>query len=309
FTDSRRLGLTPALTLGNLHTATPDVRDNHDMPGPTEPSDLHLTSPTISSAGRVACVACRSRRIRCSHEGLANESTALSPKVIACTECRRKKTTCAHRVLAGSENTASLLSSLSLESKDGSVSSSTGAQKKGTLLPDAGSSALRLPTGESRGGPPRGPLMSWRTEFVPRDSEDTLYLEEDPPTSDDENPSVGKQIDRLLDSITKQQKELRTVKQNRPMLYVYLGPGAGQADVEKPLRLQDMIRRQVDRNQSEFQQASCGSPTAATEQAVEGSQQEEKSKDTDNLFRLEINGEYGYDLVAGTAHRRHSHRK
>ncbi|KAK5720484.1 hypothetical protein LTR17_014960 [Elasticomyces elasticus] len=289
--------LSPELSLGNLHTATPAVCDTLEACGLADTSKKGSASLAIPSPHRIACDVCRSRRIRCSHK--------------SCTECRKKGVACVHHVTAENANLASLFPNLSLESKNGSVSSSTGAQEKSTLLLDAGSSALSLPTGESRGGAQRGPLMRRRTEFVPRDSEGKLYLEEDPPTSDNENSCVGKEIDRLLDSVTKQQKKQRTVKQDRPMLYVYLGPGAGQEDdTEKPLRLQDMIRRQVDQDESEIQQACCGSPAAATEQVVKGTQQEEKSKDTvsvhDNL--VWINSEEGYDLVTGSAHRRHIHR-
>ncbi|KAK4903477.1 hypothetical protein LTR27_000408 [Elasticomyces elasticus] len=300
--SDKNSGLTPELSLGSpthARAAAQAVCDNHDMPAPPEASNSQPAIPLIASTGRVACAVCRSRRVRC------------SLKFIPCTECRKRKISCAHRVTTGSENTASLLSSLSLESKDGSVSSSTGAQEGSTLLPDAGSSEPRFPAGDSRVEMKRGPLMRRRTKYVPRDSEGTLYLEEDPPISDDENPCAMKEVDRLLDSVTKQQKGKRTVKQDQPMLYVYLGPGAGQEDdTEKPLRLQDMIRRQVDQDESEIQQACCGSPTAATEQVVKGAQQEEKSKDTvsvhDNL--VWINSEEGYDLVTGSAHRRHIHR-
>ncbi|KAK5684103.1 hypothetical protein LTS10_003967 [Elasticomyces elasticus] len=290
--------LSPELLLGNLaHTKASGGNDA--LPTSIKPSNSQTASPPTLSTGRLACEACRSRRIRCSH------------KVITCTECRQKNIRCVHHVTAEDANSAAPYSGLSLKSKNGSVFSSTGAQEKSTLLPDAGSSALRLPTGEPRVGMTRGPLMRKRNIFVPRDFEDRLYLEEDPPTSDDENPCVGKKIDRLLDSVAKQRKEQHTVKQHRPMLYVYLGPGAGQEDdTEKPLRLQDMIRRQVDQDESEIQQACCGSPTAATEQVVKETQQEEKSKDTvsvhDNL--VWINSEEGYDLVTSSAHRRHIHR-
>ncbi|KAK5721251.1 hypothetical protein LTR17_014713 [Elasticomyces elasticus] len=150
-----------------------------------------------------------------------------------------------------------------------------------TLLPDAESSALRLPT------------------------EGTLYLEEDPPTSDDENPCVGKEVDRLLSSVTKQQKGQRTVKQDQPMLYVYLGSGSGQVDDrEKPLKLKDMIKRQVDQHESKVDEGStshlCDRTASTNEAKVSGGQQEERSNRDpmhDNWFK--VNGdEKGYDLTA-----------
>ncbi|KAK5682365.1 hypothetical protein LTS10_005492 [Elasticomyces elasticus] len=57
-----------------------------------------------------------------------------------------------------------------------------------------------------------------------KDAEETVYLQDDPMSSegDDEKLRAGKEIDKLLDSVKKQQK---TMKENKPMLYVYLGPG------------------------------------------------------------------------------------
>ncbi|KAK3661062.1 hypothetical protein LTR22_007688 [Elasticomyces elasticus] len=58
-----------------------------------------------------------------------------------------------------------------------------------------------------------------------KDAEKTLYLEDDPMSSegDDEKQRAGKQMDKLIDSVKKQQQQ--TMKENKPMLYVYLGPG------------------------------------------------------------------------------------
>ncbi|KAK5733966.1 hypothetical protein LTR17_009237 [Elasticomyces elasticus] len=57
-----------------------------------------------------------------------------------------------------------------------------------------------------------------------KDAEKTLYLEDDPMSSegDDEKQRAGKQMDKIIDGVKKQQK---TMKENKPMLYVYLGPG------------------------------------------------------------------------------------
>ncbi|KAK3632746.1 hypothetical protein LTR56_007149 [Elasticomyces elasticus] len=269
-------GLTPELSLCSLphaRAAAQAVCDNHDMPAPTEASNSQPAIPLIPALGRVACAVCRSRRIRCSH------------KFIPCAECRERKISCAHRVTTESEKTAALLSSLSLESKNSAAFSSTSAQEESHLLPDAGSSGPRLPADDSRVGMERGPLMRRRAMFIPRDSEGTLYLESGPPTSsDDEDPKVraGKEMDRLLDSVAKQRKEQR----NRPMLYVYLGPGTGQADDrEKPLRLQDMIRRQVDQHESKVDEGWTShlcDRTVATNEA-----------------KFKANGdEKGYDLTA-----------
>ncbi|KAK4954894.1 hypothetical protein LTR10_007086 [Elasticomyces elasticus] len=233
--SDKNSGLTSELTLGNLHTATQAVCDDtHKGCGSADTSKKDPASLPLSSPRRIACDVRRRRRIRCSHK--------------SCTECRERNISCAHPVAAESENTVALFSSLSFESKNSVAFSSTSAQE--AFLPDAGSSEPRFPAGDLRVEMETGPLMRRRTMFIPRDSEGTLYLESGPSTSsDDEDPRIraGKEMDRLLDSVAKQRKEQR----NRPMLYVYLGPGTGQADDrEKPLRLQDMIRRQVDQHES-----------------------------------------------------------
>ncbi|KAK4901219.1 hypothetical protein LTR27_001776 [Elasticomyces elasticus] len=92
-----------------------------------------------------------------------------------------------------------------------------------------------------------------------KDAEKTLYLEDDPMSSegDDEKQRAGKQMDKLIDGVKKQQK---TMKENKPMLYVYLGPGKQEKKDEgsKKARLEEVededeavrkaAQRRVERN-------------------------------------------------------------
>ncbi|KAK5725752.1 hypothetical protein LTR15_003942 [Elasticomyces elasticus] len=292
--SGKNSGLTSERTLGNLHAATQAVCDDtHKGCGSADTSKKDPASLALSSPRRIACDVCRRRRIRCSHK--------------SCTECRERDISCAHHVAAESENTVALLSSLSLESKNSVAFSSTSAQEESTFLPDAGSSEPTFPAGDSRVGMTSVPLMRRRAMFVPRDSEGTLYLESGPQTSSDDGDPIiraGKEMDRLLDSVAKQRKEQRRAKQDRPMLYLYLGPGAGQANVEKPLRLQDMIRRQVDRNESKVDEGSTShlcDRTVATNEAKAGKVQQEERSNTDPMHDnwFKCNGyEKGYDLTA-----------
>ncbi|KAK3621530.1 hypothetical protein LTR56_022771 [Elasticomyces elasticus] len=92
-----------------------------------------------------------------------------------------------------------------------------------------------------------------------KDAEKTLYLEDDPTSSegDDEKQRAGKQMDKIIDSVKKQQQ---TMKENKPMLYVYLGPGKQEKKDEgsKKARVEEVededeavrkaAQRRVERN-------------------------------------------------------------